>query len=127
MKKIATLLIVVAVAVAGFALYPNTEATALDGAVVIRPDSQCGLFDGDGGFLVTPATIQIVATPSNNTNTHIRCKATVPNNSGTATFFDAANTGFPCIFTSPNGLQTTTNWHETVSASGKATLVCHAP
>jgi hypothetical protein len=38
--------------------------------------------------------------------------------------FDFASTGARCIIEAMDGVPITEDWHETVSASGKATIVC---
>ena len=120
MKKLLGLAVVVA------GLTFGVSAQALPGNVnpVIFPGG-CILLDGNGG--VGPATgarTHIVCTPSGNVNAF--CKADVtPPNSGTAAHFDFGSTGFGCFIVCPTGPVFTTDWKETVSASGEATLQCH--
>lgn len=94
-------------------------------AVVINPAGGCGLLDGNGNATFTNDT-KLTATQSNNNNSKFTCKATVtPSSAGNAARFDFGSTGFLCGIPSPFGFQTTDQWHETVSASGEATLTCH--
>jgi hypothetical protein len=85
----------------------------------------CDLFDGNGVLgQATGARTHIVCTPSGNVNAF--CKADVtPSSSGTAAHFDISSTGFRCFIVCPTGTVSTTDWKETVSASGEATLQCH--
>jgi hypothetical protein len=85
-------------------------------AVVIR-DTGCGMLDGDGGFVFTTNTL-VVGTPSGNDK--LQCRAKVPNSSGKAVHYDFESTGLIC----GTFFHITTTWHETVSASGRATLTC---
>lgn len=92
------------------------------GAVVIRA-FECFLLDGNGNIVLADSSHE-VQTSSNQDNTIQTCSAKkVPNSTGTAVFYDFANTGFFCG-TSDNS-RFTTDWRETVSASGNAKLVCH--
>lgn len=95
-------------------------------AVVINPAGGCGLFDGNGNFAFTNDT-KLTATQSNNNNSKFTCKATVtPSSAGNAARFDSGSTGGTlCAIPNPFGFQFTDQWHETVSASGEATLTCH--
>jgi hypothetical protein len=102
-------------ALAAFLLVPMTGWA--DPAVVIM-DFGCGLIDGDGGFVLTYGTIEIQNSSGNAT---LKCHATgVANDTGQAVHWDFDNTGLECG--TSDGL--TTDWHETVSASGNATLTC---
>lgn len=95
-------------------------------AVVVNPAGGCSLFDGNGNFAFTTDT-KVTATQSNNDNSKLTCKADVtPSAAGGAARFDSASTGgILCGIVSPFGFQVTDQWHETVSASGEATLTCH--
>ncbi len=81
----------------------------------------CGLFDGNGTFVLT-TTSRIVATQSDNNNVILKCMADVtPPNTGTA----VKTEGFLCGGTDANGNSiTTTDSREVVSASGEAVLTC---
>jgi hypothetical protein len=82
--------------------------------------------DGNGA-IVTGNHFRAVATQSNNGNVTVRCEGDVtPASGGGAATFDFGSTGISCVFsTAPTGLRVTQDWHETVSASGKAKLTCH--
>jgi hypothetical protein len=84
----------------------------------------CVLSDGNGNFgSATGARTHIVCAPSGNVNAF--CKADVtPPSSGKAAHFDFGSTGFRCSIVCPTGEVSTTDWKETVSASGEATLQC---
>ena len=87
------------------------------GAVTIR-DLGCTLLDGDGS-LVFVVSDHAVITP--NGKTKLTCQARgLANSTGRAVHHDYASTGLMC----GTDLGPTTEWHETVSASGRATLTC---
>ena len=113
---------VVALVLAGFALVsaPRVEA---DAAIVIKAGGGCTFFDGTGAF-VAGDRFHGVITDSANGNRLAVCEGIVaPSPSGKAVQFDFESTGVLC---SAEGV-VTTKWHETVSASGKARIVCHVP
>ncbi len=92
------------------------------GAVVIN-DGGCTLLDGDGN-LVAADSSHAVVTGNTRGNGVLVCKASgVDNTTGKAARLDNENTGLLC--STPAG--STDRWHATVSKSGNATLVCHAP
>jgi len=82
-------------------------------------DFGCGMSDGNGNFVFTDISHAVI-TDSGNGN--LICKADVtPPAGGHAVQYSFDNTGDSCgTF---NGL--TEIWHQIVSASGKATLICH--
>ncbi|WP_426671116.1 hypothetical protein ACPPVU_07750 [Mucilaginibacter sp. McL0603] len=84
-----------------------------DGAAVIN-DFGCGMFDGNGNFVFTDMSHAVVTSSGNGM---IRCEATVGNTTGQAVVYS----GFEC----GTFAGVTTQSHETVSASGQATLICH--
>jgi hypothetical protein len=90
-----------------------------NGAAVYK-DFGCALFDGNGGFVfVTTGTHSVQIS---NGNAVTICSASdVPNSTGSAVHWNNGNTGATCGIAG----QQTTNWDETVSASGQATLRCH--
>src|SRR5215470_4749251 len=107
----------------GFLACASFSALA-DPAVVIKPDGGCALFDGNRAFAFTTNT-QITATQSPNGNSTFKCQANVtPSSSGQAVQWNQGNTGALCGIDNPFGFQVTDDWHETVSASGQATLIC---
>lgn len=114
--------LVIASAAALFALaVPIAHAAP---AVVVSGEG-CGLFDGNGSIVFTTDTKR-TATQSNNNNAKFTCKATVaPSTTGHAVRYDFASTGLFCGILTSTGFQFTDQWHQTVSASGEATLTCH--
>jgi len=86
--------------------------TAKDPAIVIN-DFGCGLMDGDGNFAFADASHAVVTSSGNST---LKCSATVANSQGKAVNYNDFLCGTP--------LGLTTDSHETVSASGQATLTC---
>ena len=91
-------------------------------ALVIK-DFTCTLFNGDGA-IVFGSSSQAVITSSKNGNRVVKCSVKgVANSSGKAVHFNKANTGFNCNAAGA----VSTDWHETVSASGNATLTCPVP
>ena len=105
----------------GAALVVAAPATASNAAVHINNSGSCGLLDGNGGFAYATADMTVI-THSGTAN--VVCKANVtPSSAGGSVTFNLANTGFLC--STLNG-DVTSNWSKTVSASGNATLSCHA-
>ena len=83
----------------------------------------CNLLDGNGGFVFTSDT-HVVITNNPNGNVKLTCRATVtPSVSGTAVQYNFDSTANLCGAIVCN----TNRWHETVSASGQATLQCMCP
>ena len=97
----------------------SLSAQALASGALVINDQGCGLLDGNGGG-VSADSDHAVVTPSG--NGVLKCKvAGVSNSTGKAVQWSFANTGYSC--STPAG--STTDWHETVSADGNATLTCH--
>jgi hypothetical protein len=104
---------------------PTAFANNGIGAIVTKQDApSCALIDpadvANGNNVANfPGSLHDVTTPSGNEN--IVCKATLPGYNGPAVSFNNANTGLSCY-----GLfgQTSTDWNEQVSASGKVTFTC---
>jgi hypothetical protein len=91
---------------------------ASDRAVVVK-DGFCMLLDGNGGMVEASDSISV----THKNGWMFTCKAKdVPNTTHHEVRYDSISTGFPCMTT--NG--STNDWQETVSASGNATLSCHA-
>lgn len=86
----------------------------IDPATVYIDEFSCGMFDGDGGFVITDNNHAVV---TSNGNGEFRCQAQVPNSTGKAVQYN----DFPCG--TPAGL--TFDGREVVSASGRATLTCN--
>jgi hypothetical protein len=101
----------------------GATAASADPAVIIR-DSQCGMIDGDGNS-VTSFNTQALATQSETGVTVLQCKIKdVANNAGQAVRWDFDNTGSSCGIAVGGTLCSTTDWHNQVSKSGNATLIC---
>jgi hypothetical protein len=78
----------------------------------------CGMMDADGGS-VWVTSDRAVITP--NGKERITCKAKgIPNSSRRGIQFNYENTGTRCW----TDLGPTTEWHQTISASGNSTLTC---
>jgi hypothetical protein len=93
---------------------------ASPGAVVVN-DLGCGLFDGNGGAVVSDESHSVI-TMNKNGNGVAVCKATVtPSSTGKTVHYNNASTGGLCE--TPAGF--TDDWQETVSADGQATVSCH--
>ena len=99
------------------AVVASVAPASTEGAIVIK-DGGCSLLDGNGGF-VSADSSQSVVTPSGNGVLICKVKG-VPNSTGRAVRHDFASTGISC----GTAAGSTQDWHETVSASGNATLVC---
>jgi hypothetical protein len=81
--------------------------------------------DVNGAVVMLAGGITAVFTSSNNGNINAKCGADVASPaSGAAVQFDFASTGVRCIIEAMGGVTITKDWHETVSASGKATIIC---
>ena len=108
--------LVIAVAI-GIALTPTpAPATPVDAmAAFINKDFGCGMFDGDGGFVVTFSKNHSVVTSSGHTT--LICKAKGQANSTGAA---VVTRGFPC----GTFLGLTFDSQNSVSASGNITLRC---
>jgi len=104
-------------AIAALVAVLGVRATASEAAIQAR-GAVCGVMDGDGSFQMSTNS-QVVTSGSGN-SMH-RCRASVPNSSKRMVRWDVNNTGAMC-WTAEGP---TRDWHETVSASGQATLVCH--
>jgi len=108
-------LVVAAIVIAASAV-PVLPAHA-EGAVVIR-DAGCIFFNGDGQFESLDNS-QTVTTSQGGTKT---CSGDVtPPSSGKAVHYDFLSTGVGC--STPAGI-TFFGWRETVSASGRAVVIC---
>jgi hypothetical protein len=98
-------------------------------AVVIR-NGGCGLIDGNGDFTFADRDF-IVATQSTRLNTMLTCKVKkVPNPAGRALKYTSQDNPFGpgavCGIARPDFFVVTTEWTESISASGNATLRCRA-
>ena len=115
MKKVSILL--TAVAAVSFLLISWSASKTTDNRAIHIDLATCGILNGDGGFAL--ASGNVVITSSGNAN--LKCSTTgVANSTGSAVNWNNANTGLLCGTTAG----ATDQWHETVSASGNATLQC---
>lgn len=98
-------------------LYVPSGTSAAAGTVVAK-DMTCMVLDADGGIAVGNQSL-LMSTPGG--NSMIRCTVKdVPNSTGRAVHYNYENTGMACM----TAAGATTDWHETISASGNATLTC---
>lgn len=141
MRKFVVLALVLVLPAAALHCSDNTSPTEpvfnagqldLAGPAVVIRDLLCGVvgINEDGPVVVLTTDVQVVDTRNDRGNGHGRCRAKgVPNVTGRAQQFTFESTGFPC--TTPLGdppvLVFTTKWHETLSASGVATISCFHP
>ena len=96
--------------------------------VVIGIES-CSLFDGNGFIQINVGTGITVSAQSANNNTIHTCSADVtPPDSGRSAIFNIDNAtvdGYPARCRLKGTEFVTEDWHQVVSASGKAKLICH--
>ncbi len=115
MKKLSILF--TAIIAISITLISWNQSKAMAGAVHID-DLGCLVFDGDGNLAFTPEGRAVITS----NNVHVKCQIKgLPNSTGKAQKFNFDNTGFTCIG------EPEPTWHETVSASGNATLTCNVP
>jgi hypothetical protein len=121
MRKILIAAVLVA-SIAAFLIVSGSGQVAKadnNGAAVYK-DFGCFLSDGNGVFVFVKTGTHSVEITNGNAVTI--CKASgVPNSTGKAVHWSFANTGGQCFIAGV----LTTDWDETVSASGEATLRCH--
>src|SRR3954453_7609877 len=118
MRRFTRVLVMVVVVVGAFALPAAPSGlgprVALASAAVVIRNSSCDILDGNGNGVVSDGSHTVIIS---NGNGLLTCKATnVPNPTGRAVHWDAANTGYPCFTLA--GI--TFDWKETISASGEA-------
>jgi hypothetical protein len=125
-KKIALFGVLAAMATAAVLLITPATGSAWPGNGVgwQQDNGLCGMADGDGNFFTTSLT-KLTFDFVNGTVTFV-CKAQpVDNSTGHAVLYNFDNTEGSLCGIPDYG--ETDNWHETVSKTGKATLVCEAP
>jgi len=89
-------------------------------AIVINDVTGCTVLDGNGNFVSNGTGHSVITSNGHGLET---CSTTVtPASGGGAVQWNYANTGLECQ--NVNGALTT-NFQETVSASGQASLECH--
>ena len=117
------------VVIAGVLLVGDSAAYAAPALIQIDVGG-CTMSDGNGITLFSsdPKLKVKVSTQSANQTLTLTCEiANVPNDTGRAVIYNAANTnGGVCMITDPlrNVVRPADVWHETVSASGQAILTC---
>lgn len=115
MKKLRILLTSVLAMALLFASW--TKAQKIEAAIRIS-DAGCEILDGAGNSFIADRD-QVVITSSGNEN--LICKAKgIPNSTGKAVHYNFENTGFLCL----TDVNTTDQWHETLSPSGVANVQC---
>lgn len=115
MKRALTVMACAAAAVIVLAM--SQSGARAEGAIVIN-DGHCGLLDGDGGF----ALGDVHSVTNSGGVTNYTCSAKKVNNQNRKSVdYNFGNTGLPCM--TQSGV--TTDWTESVSASGNAMLHCH--
>lgn len=109
----------VTVAVVGLFVFGALPAMSdSENAAVVIKDAACTVFDGNGSLVPGDGAI-VVGTHGGTTTVKCSVKG-VANDTGKAVTFNFEKTGVSC-----NAAGTPTeDWHETVSKSGNATLVC---
>jgi len=120
-----TIVPILALLALSFAI-PLASVHATNNAAVVISNLGCGMLDGSGGS-VSATGSQFVAT--SNGNGLFTCSVSgVLNPTGHAVIWSfaiaSAFFGFP-FYCGGYSLGVTNDWHETVSASGQATLSCH--
>jgi hypothetical protein len=126
--------IVRTVVLAGVLLDGMSTSSAAPALVQISVGG-CTMSDGNGNTLFSsdPKLKVKVSTQSANQTLTLTCEIDkVPNDTGRAVIYNAANTGgAACMITDPlrNVVRPADVWQETVSASGQAILTCmtHTP
>jgi hypothetical protein len=124
MKSI-TLVLLALVTALVVAVGGGQVAKADNNGAAIYKGFGCWLADGSGNFVFTDVKTHSVQITNGNAVTI--CKASpVANTTGKAVHWDASNTGGGTCYVVSDGVGVyTTDWDETVSASGEATLRCH--
>jgi hypothetical protein len=124
MKTSALVLLALAAALA-VAVAGGQVAKADNSGAAVYKGFGCWLGDGSGNFVFTDIKTHSVQITNGNGVTI--CKASgVPNSTGNAVNWNAANTGGGTCYIVSDGVGVwTTDWNETVSAGGEATLRCH--
>ncbi|MGH7948123.1 MAG: hypothetical protein ACREQF_02735 [Candidatus Binataceae bacterium] len=120
MKRNSRIFAVLVAALAFMVIVPSFGFA--DPAIVIK-DDVCGMLDSDGNLTVLTEDSIKVGTFSNNCNATLSCKTKgVTNTTGKAVHWDFDSAGsLPCN----TGFGVTEQWHEIISKSGVAHLICH--
>lgn len=110
------------------AIYLLSIGSALAEPALVIGIEGCTLLDGNGNIEVAVGSGITVSANSSNGNVMHTCSATVtPPDSGRSAIFNVDNTGYPCGLDDGFGgnVAVTDDWHQVVSKSGKAKMVCH--
>lgn len=99
------------------------SAQAFATQAVVITGEYCGMLIPNG-FTLTSDTKK-VSTNSANGNAMFQCKTDLADYTGGAQRYDNASTGLYCGILTQTGFVTTNDWHETISDSGQATLICN--
>ena len=101
----------------------SASTVVAEPAIIITSDS-CSMADGNFDFFTTNDVKLVFSNNSNDGNYTLKCSAKrVPNSTGGAVRWDAESLGgVPCTWT-VLGISTF-DWHETVSKTGNAKLIC---
>jgi hypothetical protein len=84
----------------------------------VAKDSLCGVLDAHGGVAFGNQSMTL---SNRGGQSMVKCSVKdVPNTTGRAVRFDYESTGMTCM----TAAGPTTDWHETISAAGNATLMC---
>ena len=127
MRKQLVVLMIVAI---GVLAAPSTVLADNNAALVIVEDNFAGLFDGNGNLIFLTNPDRTVSTQSQNDTMILTVHYTgLDNDDRVARKYDSENNplfpGLECGAVDPlRGLRLTTDWQETVSASGNAVLRC---
>lgn len=113
--------------VSGFMLTAGVAAWAdSEQAAVVITDGSCTVRDSDGNRVLATEVHKVI-TSGKNGNVTLRCQAKdIPNTTGKAVIWDENSTGGGrCGVIVGNGeFVFTSEWHQTLSADGRATTVC---
>lgn len=105
------------------ALAAVVRINAQNAAIVIHSDESCAVFDSRMNIFTTDGYKAVLT--KNNRGITLTCEAdNVPNHTGGIVKYDFANTNIPCVFKTEEGIQTTKNWKEVLSADGHASYIC---
>ncbi len=110
------------------AVYLLSLGSALADSALVIGIEDCTLLDGNGGIEVAAGSGVTVSANSSNGNVMHTCSADVtPPDSGRSAIFNIDNTGLWCGLDDGSGgnAAITEDWHQVVSRSGKAKMVCH--
>jgi len=110
----------------GFVALPAISWAESEHAAVVITGGGCTVRDADGNN-VQATDVHKTITNGKNGHVTLRCQAKdVPNATGKAVLWDYNNTGgLKCGIEVNGNFVMTTEWQESLSADGRATIVCH--